>query len=237
MNATSLLSRGTVCLSMCLMAGTLRAQWAVIDVNAIAQLTKQVADMEQAIATAKAQLTQAERELQTMTGARGMQNVLAGVTRNYLPPSWTQLSATAQGGSTAYPALAAGVTAQIRGNAVLSDPQVAQLPTSEQRQLAAVRQRVALGQAASQAAYADASARFAGLQSLVTAIGTAPDQKAILELQARITAELGMLQNEQNKLQLLAQTLDAQAAAQALQQRESVIAGHGNFATRFMPSP
>ena len=34
---------------------------------------------------------------------------------------------------------------------------------------------------------------------------SAGDQKGILDLQARISAELGMLQNEQTKLQVLAQ--------------------------------
>jgi type IV secretion system protein VirB5 len=237
MCGTPLIHRSAVLLGLCMLAGTLRAQWAVIDVAAVNQLIKQVAGMEQAISTARAQLLQAEFQLQSMSGARGMQNVLPGLTRNYLPASWSQLAAAAQGAAPGYDALAASVNRLTGANAILSNQQLSLLSPADQLQIAAVRQRVALGQAASQTAYADASGRFAGLQTLVTAIGTTADQKGILELQARICAELGMLQNEQNKLLLLAATLQAEADAQGERARESVIAGHGSFATRFTPAP
>ncbi|HTD74558.1 MAG TPA: type IV secretion system protein, partial [Steroidobacteraceae bacterium] len=63
------------------------------------------------------------------------------------------------------------------------------------------------------------------------------DQKGILDLQARINAELGMLQNEQTKLQILNQSTEAQAAALDQQARERVIDGHGRFEARFQPVP
>ncbi len=43
------------------------AQWAVVDVGAIAQLIQQVATMEQQLSTAKDQLTQARDQLDSMT--------------------------------------------------------------------------------------------------------------------------------------------------------------------------
>ena len=49
------------------------------------------------------------------------------------------------------------------------------------------------------------SDRFTSLQQLISAIGGATDQKASLDLNARIAAEQGMLQNEQTKLQVLYQ--------------------------------
>jgi len=58
-----------------------------------------------------------------------------------------------------------------------------------------------------------------------------------LDLQARINAELGMLQNEQTKVQVLSQAMQAQEAAGRQQQREQVIAAHGHFADRFQPVP
>jgi type IV secretion system protein VirB5 len=63
------------------------------------------------------------------------------------------------------------------------------------------------------------------------------DQKASLDLQARISAELGMLQNEQTKLQALFQATQAQESALRQQARELAIAGQGSFATRFQPVP
>ena len=67
------------------LAPAAQAQWAVIDVGAIAQLMQQVQQMEQAAADRAEQLNQAQQEYQSMTGPRGMQNLLSGINRNYLP--------------------------------------------------------------------------------------------------------------------------------------------------------
>jgi type IV secretion system protein VirB5 len=72
---------------------------------------------------------------------------------------------------------------------------------------------------------------------LIDAIGGATDQKAILELHARIAAEGAMLQNEHTKLADLYQGVQAQAWANAQRARELAIAGHGQFDTRFQPRP
>jgi type IV secretion system protein VirB5 len=213
-----------------------RAQWAVIDVGAIAQLVREVATLDQQLQTAEAQLSQANTALQTMTGSRGMQLLLAGTVRNYLPASASQLTAALQGGG-AYPGLAVDVRTAVNANAVLSPSQLSALSPTDQQQIAAGRQSAALRQALAQEALANSSARFAAIQSLIAAISTAKDQKAILDLQARISAELGMLQNEQTKLQVLAQANDAMAAVNAQQQREQAIAGQGQFGTRFSPVP
>jgi type IV secretion system protein VirB5 len=86
-------------------------------------------------------------------------------------------------------------------------------------------------------ALANASSRFASIQSLVAAISTAGDQKAILDLQARISAELGMLQNEQTKMQVLFQATQAQESVIRQQARERAIQEQGRFETRFQPIP
>src|SRR5271170_7381317 len=86
------------------------AQWAVIDVGAIAQLIQQVQTLRQQLLTAQAQLNQAEAALATTTGNRGMQLLLGGTNRNYLPTSAAQLTAASQGQG-AYPGLASSVQA------------------------------------------------------------------------------------------------------------------------------
>lgn len=212
------------------------AQWAVIDVGAIAQLVREVATLQQQLQTAEAQLNQANMALQSMTGTRGMQFLLAGTVRNYLPTSSSQLTAALQGGR-AYPSLAFDVSTAINTNAVLSPSQLAALSPAAQQQITAGRQSAALRQALAQEALANSSNRFAEIQTLIAAISTAKDQKAILDLQARISAELGMLQNEQTKLQVLGRASDAMAAVNAQQQLEQAIAGHGQFSTRFSPVP
>jgi hypothetical protein len=65
-------------------APAIRAQWAVIDVGAIAQLVEQVAAMYQQLETARNTLRQAEQQYRAMTGGRGMDRLLSGTDRNYL---------------------------------------------------------------------------------------------------------------------------------------------------------
>ncbi len=64
-----------------LAAPAAHAQWAVIDVNAIVQLTQQVSVLRQQLTTAENELTQAQSTFTAMTGSRGMQNLLNGTVR------------------------------------------------------------------------------------------------------------------------------------------------------------
>src|ERR1700682_2297950 len=166
------------------------AQFAVIDVSAIRQLVQEVQQMQQALQTAQNQLNQAQQEYQSITGLRGMQNLLSGINRNYLPTTWSQLPA----------ALASPIQTQVNSNAVLTPAQIAALSPAEQQQLNAARTNAALLQVATQQAYSTTSSRFASVQQLINTIGSANDQKGILDLQARIQAEQGMLQTDNTKL-------------------------------------
>jgi type IV secretion system protein VirB5 len=212
------------------------AQVAVIDVASLTQLISEVQTLEQQLATARSQLAQAQSEYQSITGARGMGQLLAGIPRNYLPANWSTLLSALQA-SGAYPALAADLQTALKAAAVLSAPQLAALSPAAGTQLKAGRQAVALLQSVSHEALANSSNRFAEIQQLIDAIAGAMDQKAILELQARIAGEEGMLQNEHTKLQMLNQGMQAQAWANAQQARELTIAGHGQFESRFQPHP
>ena len=215
-----------------------RAQWAVIDVPAIAQLIQEVQTMQQQLATARNQLQSAQQAVQAMTGDRGMQLLLSGITRNYLPANWTQVASVMQGQNLSrYPAFSADVRSSAAANAVLPPQRLAMLSTSDQRQIQAARQSAAVQQALSQEALANASSRFASIQSLIAAISTAGDQKAILDLQARISAELGMLLNEQIKTQVLYQAAQAGESSLRQQALERAIQDQGNFAARFQPVP
>lgn len=215
-----------------------QAQFAVIDVPALAQLVEQVQTMQQQLETARNQLRSAQQALQAMTGDRGMQLLLSGTVRNYLPANWMELSSLMQGqGAGGYAGLAADVRSAIAANAILSPQRLALLAPADQQLIQAARQSSATQQALSHAALANASGRFAAIQSLIAAISTAGDQKAILDLQARISAELGMLQNEQTKMQILYQATQAQESIIREQAREQIIAGQGRFETRFRPAP
>jgi type IV secretion system protein VirB5 len=205
------------------------AQFAVIDVGAIVQLVKEVATLEQQLQTAEATLTQAQQQFQAMVGNRGMQNLLSTTNRNYLPSNWTQLVGAVSQTGGAYQALSVGVQSLMVANAVLTPQQVAALSPAEQSQLQAARQSAALLQSTSRQALDNTSTRFASLQQLINAIPSAADQKGALDLQARIQAEQAMLQNENTKMTVLYQTLQAQEWARKQTAREQVVAGVGSM--------
>ena len=215
-----------------------RAQWAVIDVPAIAQLVQEVQTMQQQLAIARNELQSTQQALQAMTGDRGMAGLLGGTSRNYLPANWAQVTSALPGrGAGGYAGLSTDVQSAMAANAVLSPQRLATLSPADQQQIQASRQWSAMQQALAHAALANASSRFASIQSLIAAISTAADQKAILDLQARISAELGMLQNEQTKGQVLYQATQAQESVLRQQALEHAIEGQGSFETRFQPVP
>jgi hypothetical protein len=212
------------------------AQMAVFDASSVAQLIHQATMLAQQLAAARAQLEQIQAQYQAMTGTRGMQALLAGTVRNYLPTGWTELSTLLAGGASAG-ALGAAFESDLRANAVLSDAQIAALPADGRAQILASRRTVAMLQTLSRDALGNASGRFAAIQQLINAIAGAGDQKGILDLQARIGAEQSMLQNEQTKLQVLYQIAIAESWANQEHEREQVIAAQGQFVGRFEPTP
>jgi type IV secretion system protein VirB5 len=205
------------------------AQWAVVDVGAIAQLMEQVQTLREQLETTRDQLNQARQQYESMTGGRGMQQLLAGTVRNYLPPDWAAIEQVLEGAAVGYGALATDLQRLIDSNAVLSTQSVAALAPTQRQQLEAARREVALRQALTRSALRIASERFASIQQLIAAIGGADDSKAILDLQARIAAEQNMLQNEAIKLDVLHQAAQAEQWARQQRLREQAIADIGSL--------
>jgi type IV secretion system protein VirB5 len=212
------------------------AQFAVIDVASVAQLMSEVQTLQQELATARADLAQAQATYQSTVGGRGMERLLSGTQRNYLPTDWGSLQG-ALGTTGGYSALSADINGLLGKNAILTPQQLSGLSPAVGQQLQVDRQTVAMLEAISHQALATTSMRFASLQQLIDAISRAGDQKASLDLHARIGAEQGMLQNEQTKLQTLYQSAQAEQWANDLQMRERIVAAHGDFAHRFRPTP
>lgn len=79
---------------------------------------------------------------------------------------------------------------------------------------------LALGEAVSTAG----SQRLAGLQTLQQAIDTAPNARAVLDIQARATTEQAMIANDQMRLQGLAMAQAAEDRLEAQRQRERMAA-------------
>lgn len=215
-----------------------QAQWAVIDVAAVQQLFVQVSYWKQQIVGMQNQLNQLKQTHSALTGGRGMQALVptSEAQRNYLPQDWTDMLKVLDGGGGQYSALTDAVVAAMQARAVLDDARLAGLGQAERDSVMHARQSASAALVMTERASQNAAQRFAALQALVTAVGNAPDAKAIADLQARIAAEEAMLSNEQAKLATLFQAAQAEQWAQAAQLREAAIAGHGQFEDRLHPT-
>lgn len=206
-----------------------QAQFAVIDVGAILQMVQEAATLAQQLKTAQGQLLQAQQQFQAMTGGRGMEGLLSGVNRNYLPSDPSSLLAAVGQTGSALSAFSLSVRNLMQSNAILTPAQVAALSPTQQAQLMAARQSAATLSTVSSQALSTTSARFASIQQLIGAIPSASDQKGILDLQARIQAEQGMLQNESTKLNTLYQLSQAQELTRQQRLREQAISDVGSL--------
>jgi type IV secretion system protein VirB5 len=193
----------------------------VIDVAAIAQLIKQVQYWMQQIQLMQNQLSQLQQTYAALSGPRGMQNLLAGTARNYLPQDWNEMLQVMHSASTTYAGLSNQVQTAVAANAVLSATQYASLTPQQRQFVDDGRSAAALLQVLSRSAYQNTSQRFGALQTLINAIARAGDMKAIADLQARVQTEQAMLQNEQTKLQTLYQAAQAQQWVQEQRMREA----------------
>jgi type IV secretion system protein VirB5 len=219
-----------VLIAICaLEASRAHAQLAVIDVRAVVQMAQQLRVLEDQLVTARNALTQAEEQFQSLTGGRGMEQLLAGTVRNYLPADWTELDAALHGVQTQYALLAAQLETAVERNAVLTADQTERWAPDQLDQLDADRRSNALQQVMSRQALEVSSQRFDDLQTLIDAIPTATDTKATLDLQARIEAEQAMLQNEHTKLMVLHETAEAEDRAREQRARELAIANFGSL--------
>jgi len=218
-------------LALGLASSPARAGIPVIDVAAIAQLIQQVTYWSQQIQHMVTQVNQLRQTHESITGERGMGELLPvpAAARNYLPEEIGPMLDAAAGTAGAYAGVSAQVRTLVTANAVLPADTLAELTPEQRALIEDARQAAAALQGLSRAAYGNASQRFAQLQQLLAAIAATGDQKAILELSARIQSEQTMLQNEQNKLATLHQVAQAQELARAQQVREHSVRGVGAF--------
>ena len=205
------------------------AQWAVIDVGAIAQLIQQYVTLQDQLTTARDHLEQARQEYTALTGGRGMERLLAGTVRNYLPADYRALTDALVGAAGAYGAFSSSARGFLEANAVLTPEHLARLSPAEREHVDAMRRSTATLQALTQQALSTTSGRFDSIQQLIDAIPGATDPKAIMDLQARIQAEQGMLANDSSKLQVLFQAVAAEDGAQHQRRREQAIADIGSL--------
>ncbi|HYR06084.1 MAG TPA: type IV secretion system protein, partial [Gallionella sp.] len=78
----------------------------VIDVAAISNQLKQIAYMVQQLQQMQQQVAVLQAQVRAITGGRGMETLLSGQVRNYLPPEWNEAMNLLNQGNQAYRQLA-----------------------------------------------------------------------------------------------------------------------------------
>jgi type IV secretion system protein VirB5 len=224
-------------LCLALASAPARATLPVIDVSALLQLQQQMMAWSEQLRSMGAQLTTMQRVLSGQTGPRGME-LLATLTasqRNYLPANAADLASLLSSPASAGGGVGGAYLGSTRSMPVLAPGSLANLAARDRLAVSERRQTLATESALMQASVEHAASRFAALQSLIDAIPSAADAKAIADLQTRVTSEQTMLLNEQVKLLAMRDWAATQVAITDARRQETIAVGHGSFATRFQP--
>lgn len=199
--------------------------FAQIPVTDAASIAKQVANQVETIAKWKAQyeqmmsqIEQAKQQYESMTGSRGLGNIMNDpALRDYLPADWQGVYDSVRSGG--YEGLSG------RGQSVYDANKIydscAYMTIAEQRTACEARAvKASQDKGFALDAYDAAKSRINQIDQLMQKISQTADPKAIAELQGRIAAEQANIQNEQTKLQLYAMVAAAEEKVQTQRQRE-----------------
>ena len=236
MNRSSrLLVRAALCTSMLFGANAAHAGIPVIDVAGLVQAVQEVMQSIQQITNQIRQIEQLQAQVEAITGARNLGAILNNpALQNYIPADATNVLGNVQ--TNGY----GGLTATAR---TLRDAQMTYnclnlaggARTQCQSSLAMPYQQKALMQDAMDAA----RGRIAQIQSLMGQIDATPDQKAVSEIQARITAENAMLQHQMTQINLARGMAEAEARIAESKAREAQMqqASRTGRLEDFLPRP
>lgn len=206
-------------------APAVHAQQVVHDPRAFAQMIEEARTTLDQLRALQAQVEQGQQLLDSLNTLSGV-NALAGelglpTVRNPLP-DLRSLRAAADGDLSALGDLADRADA-IRRETRLYTPPTGDLGPAEtyyrdslERAGARTARDLALGEAVAGAA----DRRLQGLETLRAALDTAPNARAVMDLEARLAAEQALIQNEQVRLQGLALTQAAEARLEEQRARE-----------------
>jgi type IV secretion system protein VirB5 len=164
------------------------------------------------------QIDQAKRQYQSLTGSRGLGNIMNDPSlREYLPAGWQGVYDSVKSGG--YSGLSGRGQIVYEANKIFDSCQ--RVTAGEQRTACEARAvKAAQDKGFALDAYDKAKSRISQIDQLMAKINDTSDPKAIAELQGRIAAEQANIQNEQTKLQLYAMVAAAEDKVQAQRQRE-----------------
>nr|WP_321328211.1 P-type DNA transfer protein VirB5 [Alcaligenes faecalis] len=164
------------------------------------------------------QIDQMKQEYQSITGVRGLGDVLNNpALRDYLPDDWQGVYDSVKSGG--YAGLS-GRAGQVYNDNKIYDTCVNH--TNEQSRISCEAQAVkgAQDKAFALDAYDKAKERLGQIDALMQEINRTQDPKSIAELQGRIAAEQALIQNEQTKLQMYSMVALAEDRLQQQRQLE-----------------
>lgn len=198
--------------AVCMGGSSAHAQLAVYDAASYAKLIQQATTAVNQLNEMKTQVSQGQQLLSSLNDASGVSKIASALgvpsLRSFLPDT-SAFSAAAKGDFSALGAIGAKADAIRSANrlwtAPADDPLGADLEAAGQR----AARDLALGQSVTDAG----AQRLQGLKDLQAAIDTAPNARAVMDLQARATTEQAMIANDQMRLQGIAM---AQAAEDRL---------------------
>jgi type IV secretion system protein VirB5 len=169
--------------------------WAQIPTTDVAAIAQGMLNSIQQIAALQKQWDQLKANYDAVTGNRGMGNLSTSSIGDYLPSS----------GSSVYSNSSSSQQVLSQEQGKISGDANEYLRQEQQRkwQMAAAQKAQALQ------AYDGAQQRLKGLDTLARQVAQTQDPKGAAELQARISAEQGIVASESNKLQVM----DSLAAA------------------------
>ena len=199
------------------------AQLAVYDAASYAKLIQQATTAVSQLNELKAQVTQGQQLFSSLNDASSVSKIASALgvpsLRSFLPDT-SAFTAAAKGDFTALGAIGAKAEAIRSANrlytAAADDPLGADIESAGQR----AARDLALGQSVTDAG----AQRLEGLKDLQAAIDTAPNARAVMDLQARATTEQAMIANDQMRLQGIAMAQAAEDRLQAQRDRERMLA-------------
>jgi type IV secretion system protein VirB5 len=188
----------------------------VIDIANLIQTIQQVLNDVTKIENQVQQITQLQNQLSSITGARNLGNVFNSPTlQNYVPAeAYTVVNAVDTSG---YSGLSPTAKSLRDAGMVYNCLDLAGAArTNCQATLAQPYQQKGLLQDAMKSA----AGRLSQISSLMSQINATSDQKGVLEIQARISAENAMLTHEMSQIQMLQGMADSEERIARSQDRE-----------------
>jgi type IV secretion system protein VirB5 len=213
-------SLGALSLSL---TGSAQAQVIVYDPTTFAKMLQQAQTALSQLKQAEQQVTQGQQLLTSLNQISNVNSIATVLSspalRSFMPDPSLYVSASA-GDLTALGGI--GTNAQSIRNA--NQLYTAPAGDAAGADLMAAGNRAALNLATAEAVGQAAATRLTGLQQLQSQLDTAPNARAVMDLQARVEAEHAMIANDQMRLSGLAMTQAAQAQVQTQRDQERAAA-------------